>query len=59
MQAQECLVPGRVPRLCPARCRGRCVIPWAELRALGGFVLLVVAVDTVAFAVLLFRAIAE
>jgi len=32
------------------------MIPWAELKALGGFVLLVMAVDCVGFAVMLVRA---
>ncbi len=32
------------------------MIPWPELKALGGFILLVAAVDTVAFVVMLVRA---
>lgn len=31
------------------------MIPWAELRALGGFVLLVMAVDLIAFAAMLVK----
>lgn len=35
------------------------MMPWAELKALGGLILLAIGVDLVAFAVLLVRAIAE